>query len=138
MATPKRKRKNAASPAKVMELPGDMCKLCNKKFTESGEDSKTILIQCEICYFLGSWYLWWVEYRTVYDLFNQLSASVSNIAYCCNMNHCYAWLNQFVVNPYGQDIGQVLKPVVAEEIGQALKPIVDSLQESVSQVSSRI
>ena len=50
MATPKRKRKNAASPAKVMELPGDMCKLCNKKFTESGEDSKTILIQCEICY----------------------------------------------------------------------------------------
>ena len=27
---------------------------------------------------------------------------------------------------------------MAEEIGQALKPIVDSLQESVSQVSSRI
>ena len=120
-----------------MELPGDMCKLCNKKCTESGEDSKAI--QCEICY---SWVHATCDGLSIeqYDLFinNQLSVSVSNIAYCCNMNHCYARLNQLVANPYGQDIGQVLKPVVAEEIGQALKPIVDSLQESVSQVSSRI
>ena len=54
------------------------------------------------------------------------------------MNHCYTRLNQLVVNPYGKDFGQVLKPVVAEETGQALKPIVDSLQESATQVSSRI
>ena len=138
MATPKRKRKNVASPAKVMELPGDVCKLCNKKCTATGEDSNAI--QCEICY---SWVHATCDGLSIeqYDLFNQLSASVGNIAYCCNMNQCYARLNQLVANPYGQDIGQVLKPVVAEEIGQALKPIADncaSLQESISQVSSRL
>ena len=55
------------------------------------------------------------------------------------MNHCYSCLNQLVANPYGQEIGQILKPVVAEEIGQVLKPVVDnhaSLQESISKVSS--
>ena len=29
-----------------------------------------------------------------YDLFNKLSASVSNIAYCCNLNHCHSRLNR--------------------------------------------
>ena len=96
-----------------------------------------VAIQCEICY---SWVHATCDGLIIeqYDLYNQLSASVGNIAYCCNMNQCYARLNQLVAN---QDIGQVLKPVVAEEIGQALKPIVDnraSLQESISQVSSRI
>ena len=47
MTTPKRKRKNISSPTKVMDLPGDVCKICNNKCTESGEDSKAI--QCEIC-----------------------------------------------------------------------------------------
>ena len=121
-----------------MNLPGDVCKICNNKCTESGEDSKAI--QCEICYA-------WVHATCdgmsseQYDLFNQLSASIGNIAYCCNMNHCYSRLTQLVANPYGQEIGQVLKPIVSEELTQLLKPVVDnhtSLQKSISKVSSEI
>ena len=102
MATPgqpKRKRPNKMSPAKkVMELPGDICKQCNKKCTEEGKASKAI--QCEVCYS-------WVHAscdglsNEEYDLFNQLSASVSNIAYC-NMNHCYTRLNQLTANSHSE------------------------------------
>ena len=64
-----------------------------------------------------------------YELFNKLSAYVSNIAYCCNLNHCYSRLNQLTANPNGQDLNQVLKPVVDNH---AL------LQASISKVSSKI
>ena len=60
-----------------MDLPGDICKICNNKCTESGEDSKAI--QCEICYA-------WVHATCdgmsseQYDLFNQLSAAREMLA----------------------------------------------------------
>ena len=50
--------------------------------TKTGEGSKPI--QCEVCY---SWVHATCEGLNMkeYDLFNKLSASVRNIAYCCNL-----------------------------------------------------
>ena len=112
-----------------MECPGDICKHCNKKCTENGEGSKAI--QCEVCYS-------WVHASCdglsseEYDLFNQLSASVSNIVYCCNLNHCYSRLNQLTASPNGE---------TNKEIDQLLKKVTGNhkiLQEFTSQVSSKI
>ena len=130
MATPthsKRKRLNNISPA--LDMPGDTCKHCDKKCTESGEESKAI--QCEICY---SWVHATCDGLSAeeYDMLNKLSASVSNIAYCCNLNHCYSRLNQLIANPCG---------VANKELDQALKPVVEKhalLQESILKVSSKI
>ena len=88
MTTLKRKRLNKGSPAKTLELPGEIYKHCNEKCNESGEGSKAI--QCKLCY---SWvHALAMDYVSLeeYDLFNKLSASVINIAYCCNLNHCYS------------------------------------------------
>ena len=128
-AHPKRKRQNNVSPAKVMELPGDICKHCDGKCTETGESSKAI--QCEICY---SWVHATCDGLSIeeYDLFNKLSATVSNIAYCCNLNHCYSCLTQLIAKPHGG---------TSKDLDQVLKPVVDNhalLQESISKVSSKI
>ena len=67
-----------------------------------------------------------------YDLFNKLSAYVSNIAYCCNLNHCFSCLNQLTANPHC---------VISKDLDQVLKPVFDNhslLQESISKVSSKI
>ena len=87
MTTLKRKRLKKGSPAKTLELPGEICKHCNEKCNESGECSKAI--QCELCY---SWVHATCDGLSLkeYDLFNKLSSSVINIAYCCNLNHCYS------------------------------------------------
>ena len=63
-----------------------------------------------------------------YELFNQLSATVSDIAYCCNKNHCYTQLNQ-------------LTATKEANLDQTLKLITDKhvlLQESISKVSSKV
>ena len=124
----KRKRPNNVSPTKVMELPGDICKYCNKPYTEDGDDSKAI--QCEICY---SWVHATCDGLSLkeYDLFNQLSTSVSNIAYCCNKNHCYSRLNQLTTKSHE----------VSPELTQSLKLVVENhatLHESLLKVSSKV
>ena len=125
----KRKCMNSISPAKVLELPGDICKHCNKKCTKTGESSKAI--QCEVCY---SWIHASCEGLNMKecDLFNKLSASVGNVAYCCNLNHCFSRLNQLTANPHC---------VTSKDLDQVLKRVVDNhtlLQESISKVSSKI
>ena len=95
-----------------MELPGDTCKHCNKKCTETGEGSTAI--QCEMCY---SWVHATCDELSMkeYDPFNKLSTFVSNVAYCCNLNHYYSCLNQLIAKPHDEaskDLDQVLKPVV--------------------------
>ena len=67
-----------------------------------------------------------------YDMFNKLSASVNNIVYCCNLNHCYSRLNQLITIPHG---------VASKELDQVLKPVIEKhalLQESILKVSSKI
>ena len=128
-AHPKRKRQNNVSPAKVMKLPGDICKHCNGKCTETGESSKAM--QCEICY---SWVHATCDGLSMeeYDSFNKLSATVSNIAYCCNLNHCYFCLTQLIAKPHGG---------TSKDLDQVLKLVVDNyvlLQESISKLSSKI
>ena len=73
------------------------------------------------------------------DLLNKLSASVSNIAYCCNLNHCFSRLNQLTANPHcvtSKDLDQVLKPVVdnhtlLQELSQRYPPRVKNLILSI-------
>ena len=46
--TPKRKREDESSPTKVLSMPGDICKHCNKRYTSKGKSSEAI--QCGICF----------------------------------------------------------------------------------------
>ena len=111
-----------------MKLPGDICKYCNKQCTEDGDDSK--VIQCEICY---SWVHATCDGLILkeYELFNQLSTSVNNIAYCRNKNHCYSCLNQLTTKSHE----------VIPELTQSLKLVVENhatLHESLLKVSSKV
>ena len=62
-----------------------------------------------------------------YELFNQLSATVSNIAYCCNKNHCYTRLNQLTATKYKET-----------NLDQTLKHITDKHVLLQSKVSSKV
>ena len=126
MATPSNTKKNNVSPAKALELPGATCKYCHRDCTEEGENSKAV--QCEICYS-------WVHAscdglsNEDYDLFNKLSTTVSNIAYCCNLNYCFSRLNQLTSGSYTES---------TTNLDQTLKLITDNhtkLQESISNVT---
>ena len=45
-APPKRKREDDNSPSKALNMPGDICKHCNKRCTSKGKSSEAI--QCDI------------------------------------------------------------------------------------------
>ena len=60
MATPKRKCKNAASPAKVMELPGDMCKLGSTDINDQTQ--------------------WAIYVMTFYDVRNKMASVVGGLS----------------------------------------------------------
>ena len=45
---PKRKLEDENSLSKVLNMPGDICKHCNKRCTSKGKSSEAI--QCDICF----------------------------------------------------------------------------------------
>ena len=88
---PKRIREDENSPPKCLNMPGDICKHCNKKCTLKGKSSEAI--QCDICFV-------WVHAacegltKEQYKAFSDFSKSCPNIAYCCKLNGCFTRLNQ--------------------------------------------
>ena len=44
----KRRCEDDSSPPKVLTMPGDICKHCNKKCTLKGKNSEAV--QCDVCF----------------------------------------------------------------------------------------
>ena len=113
-ASPKRKREDENSPSKALNVPGDICKHCNKRCTSKGKSSEAI--QCDICFV-------WVHAacegftKEQFKTFSDLSKSFPNIAYCCKLNGCLTRLNQLVAN---KDTSELVSPV---EIGETLRDL---------------
>ena len=110
-APPKRKHEDENSPSKALNMPGDICKHCNKRCTSKGKSSEAI--QCDICFV-------WVHAacegftKEQFKTFSDLSKSFPNIAYCCKLNGCLTRLNQLVAS---KDTSELVSPV---EIGETL------------------
>ena len=91
----KRRREGDSSPPKVLSMPGDICKHCNKKCTLKGKNSETV--QCVVCFV-------WVHAscegftKDQYKTFSDLSKVLPNIAYCCKFNGCLTRLNQLIAS----------------------------------------
>ena len=111
---PKRKREDENSPSKALNMPGDICKRCNKRCTSKGKSSEAI--QCGICFV-------WVHAacegftKEQFKTFSDLSKSFPNIAYCCKLNGCLTRLNQLVAS---KDTSKLVSPV---EIGETLRDL---------------
>ena len=111
-APPKRKREDENSPSKALNMPGDICKHCNKRCTSKGKSSEAI--QCDICFV-------WVHAacegftKEQFKAFSDLFKSFPNIAYCCKLNGCLTRLNQLVAS---KDTSELVSPV---EIGETLR-----------------
>ena len=92
---PKRRREENSSPPKVLTMPGDICKHCNKKCTLKGKSSEAV--QCDVCFV-------WVHAscegfsKDQYKTFTELSKFFPNIAYCCKFNGCLMRLNQLIAS----------------------------------------
>ena len=104
-APPKRKRKDDNSPSKALNMPGYICKHCNKRCTSKGKSSEAI--QCDICFV-------WVHAacegftKEQFKTFSDLSKSFPNIAYCWKLNGCLTRLNQLVAS---KDTSELVSPV---------------------------
>ena len=119
----KRKREDDSSPPKVLTMPGDICKHCNKKCTLKGKSSEAV--QCDVCFV-------WVHAscegftKDQYKAFSDLSKFFPNIAYCCKLNGCLTRLNQLIA------INSKSKP--SAEINEVL----EDLKKNYSQVNEAI
>ena len=94
-APPKRKRNDNTPPKAMTVVPGDICGHCNKKCTAKEKSSEAI--QCDVCFE-------WVHAqceglsKDQYKVFSQLTATLSNIAYCCKLHGCLTRFNQLTAN----------------------------------------
>ena len=119
----KRRREDDSSPPKVLTMPGDICKHCNKKCTLKGKSSEAV--QCDICFV-------WVHAscegftKDQCKAFSDLSKFFPNIAYCCKLNGCLTRLNQLIA------INSKSKP--SAEINEVL----EDLKKNYSQVNEAI
>ena len=111
--------------SKIQKLPGELCKHGNKLCSKKG-----MSLQCEVYYN-------WVHASCEgvsnddYKLFNKLSAAVPNIVYCCNLNQCYACLNQLT------SVANNLTFDNVEQTFQAITVNHDALKDSFSKLRTR-
>ena len=88
----KRKKPEHISP-EIVSKPANVCGHCSKRCTSKGPSSEAI--QCDLCGF-------WVHAaceglnKDQFRLLNQLSQSVDNVAYFCNLNQCTARHKQII------------------------------------------
>ena len=92
-STAKKRRKPDHISPEVVSKPVNVCGHCSKKCTSKGLTSEAIM--CDLC---GSWVHAACEglTREQFKVFNQLSNSVENIVYYCNLNQCLVRYKQLV------------------------------------------
>jgi len=117
-----------AAESKILKLPGDVCKHCNKRCTAKGKQSEAI--QCEICH---SWVHSSCEgiSKEHYKSLNQLFQGIPNLIYCCKLNQCHLRFGQLL----GSNTSVNSK---TDQNIQALAEQSDTLKKSVSQIGSQI
>lgn len=127
---PKRRREDNSPPPKVLSMPGDICKHCNKKCTLKGKNSEAV--QCDVCFV-------WVHAscegftKDQYKTFSDLSKFFPNIAYCCKLNGCLTRLNQLITSNNESE-----SPVEINEVLGDLKKNYSQINETIAALSKNI
>ena len=88
----KRKKPEHVSP-EIVSKPANVCGHCSKRCISKGPSSEAI--QCDLC---GLWVHAACEglNKDQFRLLNQLSQSVDNVVYFCNLNQCIARHKQII------------------------------------------